>query len=95
MSTEITVIGDNVSMNNCSVVLSPHTIQMDNSVALLSVHMVDRESLLPKSGIYGGTRLADVLLGSHCRPFRGQMVAGGGEYNDKPMYCFCQGESTR
>ncbi len=75
-------------MNNHTI-LCPHTIQMDNSVQLLSVRVGDRVSLLPRSGVYGGTSLPDgVLLGSHCRPFRGQTITGHMEYNDTPCTAF-------
>ncbi len=75
-------------MNNIAV-LSPHTVKMDNSAVLLRVHVGDRVSLFPRSGVYGGTQLADgVLLGSHCRPFRGQMLTGDAEYNDTPCTAF-------
>ncbi len=84
-----TVIGDNVVMNNFSVV-SPHTILMDNSVKLLHVKIDDRTSLLPRSGVYGGVHLSPgVLLGSHCRPFCGQNLhVRDAEYNDTPSIEF-------
>ncbi len=75
-------------MNNYSCI-TPHTIKMDNSAVLLNVQLGDRVSLLPRSCVHGGTQLADgVLLGSHCRPFRGQMVTGDAEYNDTPCTAF-------
>ncbi len=69
---------------------------MDNSVALLSVQVGDRVSLLPRSAVYGGVRLAErVLLGTHCRPFRGQMIAGDAEYNDTPCTAFVKVKAAR
>ncbi len=82
------VIGDNVVMNNYSV-LCPHTIQMDNTVKVLDLQLGDRSTLLPRSGVYGGTQIPQgTLLGSHCRPFRGQTLAGDAEYNDTPCTAF-------
>ncbi len=82
------VIGDNVVMNNYSVI-SPHTIQMDNTAKVLTVQLGDRSTLLPRSGVYGGTKIPQgTLLGSHCRPFRGQNLVGDAEYNDTPCTAF-------
>ncbi len=82
-------------MNNIAV-LSPHTIKMDNSAVLLSVHVGDRVSLFPRSGVYGGTKVSEgVLLGSHCRPFRGQTIAGHAEYNETPCTAFVNTEAAQ
>ncbi len=56
---------------------------------LMGTQVGDRGTLLPRSAVYGGTQLAEgVLLGSHCRPFRGQTISGDMEYNDTPCSAF-------
>lgn len=64
--------------------LSPHSLELDGSIILQRLVIGRNVTLLEEASVFGGTQVPDrCLLGSFCRPLKGQQLEAR-EYNSTP-----------
>ena len=83
-------IGDNVTINEGAALIA-HSEQPDGRLSFKELHLDDGSNLLWSGYLVGGTQLPSAaILGSLSRPFDGQILQAGNEYNNTP----CQRQGT-
>jgi len=89
-------IKDDVMLNCKGAALqSPHSLEIDQTVSMKHVTVGKGAGVMFNSNMNGSSNLpARAVLGSRSRPFQGQLLEEGEEYNSSPAVKFAEAASA-